>query len=117
MTKSMTKSMTIKHEGADLIIRYSRNSIRKMDASGFVFRAEKATVSMYTQLICGAFYEACPKASDDDILDIYLAVIPVEHRNDFIAELVEMYVEILQQFIGTGEANEKKVSQPWKKSW
>jgi len=112
-----TKSITIKHEGVDLILRYSRNSIRKMDASGFVFRAEKATVSMYTQLICGAFYEACPRSSDDDILDIYLATIPEEHRNDFIAALVDMYVEILQQFIGTGEANTKKIAPPWKKSW
>ena len=95
----MSTKITITYQEKDYTLEFSRQSVRQMEAQGFVAsEVENKPMTMIPLLVRGAFYKnhrSLPVEQIDEIYDNLANKMGEGEEAGFIVELVKMYAETL----------------------
>ena len=107
----MAKQITIKYEGTDYTLEYTRKSIQKMEAQGFNIGGISDTpMTTLPKLFAGAFL-AHHQFVRQETIDAIYALLP--DKEGLIGKLSEMYSEPLQALL----AEPKEGNLKWEANW
>lgn len=113
----MAKTIRLEYDGTTYTLEFTRRSVRRMEEQGF--RVQDVTdrpMSTLPALFQGAFLAHHPfikPAVVDAIFD------RIQHKEDFLMKLAEMYTEPLTALMGEpeeSEGDEKNVAS-WEANW
>lgn len=109
----MARTITIKHEGTEYTLEFTRKSIETMERQGFVMSDIKSKpMSTLPALFAGAFL-AHHRFLKRDVIDEIFKRLP--NKEDFLEKLAEMYVEPLEALMDDPE--EPEGNSTWEASW
>jgi len=95
----MSTKITVTYQDKDYTLEFSRQSVRQMEAQGFVAsQVEDKPMTMIPLLVRGAFYKnhrGLPSEKIDEIYDNLSNKMGEGEEAGFIVELVKMYAETL----------------------
>lgn len=93
----MATSIKITYQQKEYVLEYSRQSVRQMEAQGFVLdQISDKPVTMIPLLVYGAFMKNCKgvkRSLVDEIYDHIKDKVGSDGENGFIQTLLEMYAE------------------------
>lgn len=99
-------AIVINYDGEKYTLGYTRATIRSMEKAGFNIRNfDNATVTTCEDLFAGAFLMRHRRIKAEKISEIYNHV---EHKEDLMAKLIEMYSEALSTLMEEPDENDSK---------
>lgn len=109
----MAKTISLKYEGAEYILEFTRKSIETMERQGFS-ASDITAKPMLTlpALFAGAFL-AHHKFVKKETIDVIFAKLT--HKEEFLQKLAEMYNEPLENLLS--EPDESEGNLDWGASW
>ena len=109
----MAKTITIKYEGTEYTLEFTRKSIEAMERQGFVISdiGDKPMSTLPT-LFAGAFL-AHHRFVKNEVIDAIFAKLT--NKQEFIQKLAEMYSEPLESLMDEPEVSEGNLT--WGASW
>ena len=106
----MSTKITVTYQDKDYTLEFSRQSVRQMEAQGFVAsQVEDKPMTMIPLLVRGAFYKNHRGLSSEKVDEIYdnLANKMGEgEETGFIVELIKMYAETLNTLMADKKGKE-----------
>lgn len=105
----MSTTITVTYNKKDYVLEYSRNSVKQMEALGFVLdQISEKPATMIPLLVYGAFMKnnkGIKRALVDEIYD-NIANKVGDGENGFIQTLLEMYAETVNVLTSNDPADE-----------
>ena len=90
----MAKTMTIKYDGQEYTLEYTRNSIKKMEAKGFeIDKVASKPMTMLPALFEGAFLAHHSNVAPSKISEIFADLPDKEKLVDMLTFLIPNYVK------------------------
>lgn len=109
----MAKTITIKYEGTEYTLEFTRKSIEAMERQGFVIGDIKTKpMTTLPTLFAGAFL-AHHRFIKRDVVDAIFEKL--SDKEKFLEKLAEMYAEPLEALMDEPEASEGNLT--WGASW
>lgn len=109
----MAKTITIKYEGTEYTLEFTRRSIEAMERQGFVIGDIKTKpMTTLPTLFAGAFL-AHHRFIKRDVVDAIFEKL--SDKEKFLEKLAEMYVEPLEALMDEPEESEGNLT--WGASW
>lgn len=109
----MAKTMTIKYDGQEYTLEYTRNSIKKMEAKGFeIDKVASKPMTMLPALFEGAFLAHHSNVAPSKISEIFADLPDKEKLVDMLAV---MYNEPFETLLETPK--ESKGNASWGTNW
>lgn len=109
----MAKTITIKYEGTEYTLEFTRRSIEAMERQGFVIGDIKTKpMTTLPTLFAGAFL-AHHRFIKRDVVDAIFEKLPDKEK--FLEKLAEMYAEPLETLMDEPEESEGNLT--WGASW
>lgn len=106
----MAKQINFSYNGKDYTLEFTRNSIRQMEAQGFVAAdIEKKPMSVLPDLFAGAFI-AHHKFEKRQVIDEIYA--NMKNKEALMGHLAEMYAEPISSLLDDSEGNVE-----WSQNW
>lgn len=104
--KEIYMAIVINYDGEKYTLGYTRATIRNMEKAGFnISNIDTATVTTCEDLFAGAFLMRHRRTKADKISEIYKHI---EHKEELIAKLAEMYYEALSTLMEEPDENDSK---------
>lgn len=109
----MAKTITIKYEGVEYTLEFTRKSIETMERQGFVIGDIKTKpMTTLPTLFAGAFL-AHHRFIKRDVVEVIFEKI--SDKENFLEKLTEMYAEPLEALMDEPEESEGNLT--WGASW
>lgn len=112
----MSTKISVSYQDKEYTLEYSRQSVRQMEAQGFVAsQVEDKPMTMIPLLVRGAFYKnhrGLPAEKIDEIYDNLANKMGEGEETGFIVELIKMYSETLNTLM-----DDKKAQSGNSASW
>ena len=109
----MAKTLTIKYNGSEYTLEYTRKSIEIMEKRGFkITDVQDKPVSTLPALFAGAFLAHHKFVKSDVIDDIFSKLTK---REELLSKLAEMYNEPILAMMDEPEESEGNLD--WETSW
>lgn len=109
----MAKTITIKYEGTEYTLEFTRRSIEAMERQGFVIGDIKTKpMTTLPTLFAGAFF-AHHRFIKRDVVDAIFEKL--SDKEKFLEKLAEMYAEPLEALMDEPEESEGNLT--WGASW
>ena len=109
----MAKTLTIKYNGSEYTLEYTRKSIEIMEKRGFkITDVQDKPVSTLPALFAGAFL-AHHKFVESDVIDDIFSKLT--KREELLSKLAEMYNEPILAMMDEPEESEGNLD--WETSW
>ena len=106
----MSTKITVNYQDKDYTLEFSRQSVRQMEAQGFVAsQVEDKPMTMIPLLVRGAFYKNHRGLSSEKIDEIYDNLsnkMGEGEETGFIVELIKMYAETLNTLMADKKGKE-----------
>ena len=109
----MSKQLHFTYEGKEYVLEYTRKSVERMEASGFmVNEINDKPMTMLPRLFAGAFMANHPYVSKNVVDGIFAKM---KDRTELIGKLTEMYNEPISALVSEPEEDSGNVE--WTASW
>lgn len=109
----MAKELNFSYKGKDYTLGFTRNTVRQLEATGFVARDIEAKPALILpDLFAGAFL-AHHKYVKRDVIDEIYRHLP--DKDGLVKCLAEMYSEPIEALMSEPEDGEENVN--WVKNW
>ena len=109
----MAKTLTIKYEGAEYVLEFTRKTVSQMEDMGFKIRdLRDKPVTVLPTLFKGAFLAHCSYLKDDVLDSIYETI---GNKKDFMEKLIEMYQDPIDTLFDEPQPSEKNAD--WVANW
>mgnify|MGYP001048910130 FL=1 len=112
----MAKQLTINDPttGVTYTLEYTRKTVAAMEKNGFVAAVERKPMTLLPALFAGAFLAHHRFVKRDVIDNIYARM---NHKDELIAALVEMYNDPLLSLLDEPEQEGNEGNLSWKTGW
>ena len=104
----MAKTITVKYDGKEYRLAFTRRSIVKMEEKGFnAAEAGKTPISSTMQLFSGAFLAKHPAVGEKLVQEIYQHL---ENKEGLNTALSQLYADAVQSIFAEPEKSEKNAT-------
>lgn len=101
----MAKTITIKFEGEEYTLEFTKDTVRQMENSGFrISDIQTRPMTVLPELFQGAFLANHRRVSQKTIERMY-AKIP--HKDEFVVALAELYADPINAFMDEPEDDDE----------